>query len=196
MRGFTEQEKELIRTSLLQKGRELFSNFGLKKTSIKDLTDSVGIAQGSFYLFYQSKEELYFRVLEQEEDMIKKAIVHDLTLPMTADGLTKFLLKGIELISEHVLIQRLYFQGELELLVRKLPQEVMEAHINQDNDLLTPLLQGIEIKQEQMETIGGAIRAFFIMALHKKEIGEEHYNSTLEFLARAIANQIFKDDEK
>ena len=35
---FTEKEKEIIRNVLIQKGRELFGNYGLKKTSITELT--------------------------------------------------------------------------------------------------------------------------------------------------------------
>jgi AcrR family transcriptional regulator len=60
-RGFSDREKELIHDSLLMKGRELFINYGLKKTSIADLCREAGIALGSFYIFYSSKEEkLYF----------------------------------------------------------------------------------------------------------------------------------------
>ena len=35
---FTEKEKEIIRNALIHKGRELFSSYGLKKTSITELT--------------------------------------------------------------------------------------------------------------------------------------------------------------
>ncbi|MFE8701949.1 TetR/AcrR family transcriptional regulator [Cytobacillus sp. FJAT-54145] len=195
MRGFTEQEKQTIYQGLIQKGRDLFSTLGLKKTSIKDLTEAVGIAQGSFYLFFQSKEELYFRILENEEESIKKELLKHISIPMTADDFTQFLLKGLELISEHVLIRRLYFEGELEFVVRKLPKEIVETHIKGDNDLLLPLLHGLGIGKGQEQIISGAIRAFFLMSLHKKEIGERDYDGTIVFLAKAISNQIFKDDK-
>ena len=42
-RGFTEREKEIIRNDLINTGRELFGTFGLKKTSIEDLTKVVGL---------------------------------------------------------------------------------------------------------------------------------------------------------
>ena len=37
---------------------------GMKKTSVEQLTKAVGIAKGSFYKFYESKEMLFFAVLE------------------------------------------------------------------------------------------------------------------------------------
>lgn len=192
MRGFTEQEKTHIQKNLLEMGKEYFSVHGLKKTSIKDLTESVGIAQGSFYLFFQSKEELYFRVLEQEEVSIKQKLMEEIALPMNASRFSDFLLKGIQLISEHVLIRRLYFEGEMELIVRKLPTEIVETHIKKDEDMLQPLLKAFGIEDGRVEAISGAIRAFFIMSLHQKEIGEQAYDSTIKFLAEAIANQVFK----
>lgn len=36
----------------------------MKKTSVDQLTRAVGIAKGSFYKFYESKEMLFFAVLE------------------------------------------------------------------------------------------------------------------------------------
>ena len=36
----------------------------MKKTSVEQLTKAVGIAKGSFYKFYESKEMLFFAVLE------------------------------------------------------------------------------------------------------------------------------------
>ncbi len=37
---------------------------GMKKTSVDQLTKAVGIAKGSFYKFYESKEMPFFAVLE------------------------------------------------------------------------------------------------------------------------------------
>ncbi|MEC1287550.1 TetR/AcrR family transcriptional regulator, partial [Bacillus paralicheniformis] len=71
MPKFTEKEKEAIRSALVQSGRELFAQLGLKKTSVGELTASAGIAQGSFYTFFDSKEELYFEILQQEEKKIR-----------------------------------------------------------------------------------------------------------------------------
>ena len=61
-RGFTEREKEIIRNDLINTGRELFGTYGLKKTSIEDLTKAVGIAQGSFYTFLIPRKSFIWRL--------------------------------------------------------------------------------------------------------------------------------------
>lgn len=56
-KAYTEEEREQIRTSLLEAGLELFHE-GVKKISIRELTTRVGIAQGSFYSFFSDKDDL------------------------------------------------------------------------------------------------------------------------------------------
>ena len=65
-RAFTAVEKETIREKLLQAGRACFLRYGLKKTTIEDLTGPAGIAKASFYLFFESKEKLFVEVFMEE----------------------------------------------------------------------------------------------------------------------------------
>lgn len=62
--AFTEYETEQLRKALLKETRRCAVTLGMKKTSVDQLTKAVGIAKGSFYKFYESKELLFFAVLE------------------------------------------------------------------------------------------------------------------------------------
>ena len=62
--AFTEYETEQLRKALLKETRRCAVALGMKKTSVDQLTKAVGIAKGSFYKFYESKELLFFAVLE------------------------------------------------------------------------------------------------------------------------------------
>ena len=62
--AFTEYETEQLRKALLKETRRCAVTLGMKKTSVDQLTRAVGIAKGSFYKFYESKEMLFFAVLE------------------------------------------------------------------------------------------------------------------------------------
>jgi len=65
-RAFKEEEKEKIRAKLLEAGRSCFLRYGLKKTTIEDVVGPAGIAKSSFYLFFESKEALYVKVMMAE----------------------------------------------------------------------------------------------------------------------------------
>ena len=62
--AFTAYETEQLRKALLKATRRCAVTLGMKKTSVDQLTKAVGIAKGSFYKFYESKEMLFFAVLE------------------------------------------------------------------------------------------------------------------------------------
>lgn len=57
-KAFTEQERAIIRQRLQEEGLKQFTEKGLKKVSVRELTRAAGIAQGGFYSFYESKEAL------------------------------------------------------------------------------------------------------------------------------------------
>ncbi|UPM44500.1 TetR/AcrR family transcriptional regulator [Halocatena salina] len=65
MPTFTEEKRERVREALCDTGRGLLGRYGIRKTSISELTEAVGIGKGTFYQFYDSKEELYVDILAQ-----------------------------------------------------------------------------------------------------------------------------------
>ncbi|MEN2767939.1 TetR/AcrR family transcriptional regulator [Ornithinibacillus xuwenensis] len=192
VKGFTDQEKEMIMTKLIEEGKQQFVAMGVKKTSIAQLTKAAGIAQGSFYQFFSSKEELFFNILELEEAQIKQKLLEKINVHhMTRQSFKEMLLYSIELIEEHQLVKTLFDREDFERIVRKLPQETMEEHIKRDEDVLEPLLKlwqqnGFLVKKDP-KVITGAIRGFFTMLLHKKEIGEELFPEVVELLAESLA---------
>ena len=62
--AFTEEQNETIRRDLIRAARHCGVTIGMRKTSVEQLTDAVGISKGSFYKFFDSKELLFFAVLE------------------------------------------------------------------------------------------------------------------------------------
>ncbi|KZN24649.1 hypothetical protein A4G99_09885 [Haladaptatus sp. R4] len=68
MRNFTDEERDEIRSELLDTGRKLLSVYGFKKTTIGDITEPVGIAEGTFYRFFDSKSEFFLELFLREHD--------------------------------------------------------------------------------------------------------------------------------
>ena len=65
-RAFTEEEKQKLRASLIKAGRKCFVKYGMKKTTVDDLAKTAGVARGSFYQFFKSKEALFLELFLQE----------------------------------------------------------------------------------------------------------------------------------
>ena len=52
------KDPEIRRQELVQASLELFLDKGYEKTSVKDIVAAVGVAQGLFYYYFPSKEDI------------------------------------------------------------------------------------------------------------------------------------------
>lgn len=194
---FNEQEKDWIRQKLMEEGKRSFEAVGLRKTSVEELTKASGIAQGSFYLFFASKEELFYHILLEEEALIRERLLHSLQSEnrVTNDTIKQFMLDSFRLLSESPLLRQMYLQGEFEQLVRKLPKELLERNFSEDTDALMPVIRNWQsagiLATTRPELIVSLIRALVLLSLHKKEIGAEIYEDTIDLLIDLIAKGMF-----
>ncbi|NLY88197.1 MAG: TetR/AcrR family transcriptional regulator [Firmicutes bacterium] len=198
--GFTDTEKQKIKEGLIEEGRKLFSQYGLRKTTIKDITGAVGIAQGSFYNFYASKEELYFEILDLESREIREHMEKDLDLikDNPRAGLKKMIFEAYMALGENDLFKDL-FSGSYDLLLRKLPEEKIKEHMMMDYASLKPLIikwqnEGV-LKRKNPQAITGLFHVLFYIALHKKEFGE-NYKDTFELLLDLIVDGLVEGERE
>jgi TetR/AcrR family transcriptional regulator, cholesterol catabolism regulator len=60
-----EEKKQVQRQAIMEVAREHFARFGYKRAVIDDIVREVGIAKGTFYLYFKSKEQLFFELIHQ-----------------------------------------------------------------------------------------------------------------------------------
>jgi AcrR family transcriptional regulator len=195
---FTEKEKEVIRNAIVQKGKELFSIYGLKKTSITELTNAAGIAQGTFYNFFDSKEELYFEILEMEQANSAQFLKDILESSHSSkESIRKIIKSTSELFDANPFIRRLYESHDYELIARKLRSEKLKNHQKEDTarvlNLIGSIQQGNEIINAKPEVIAGLLRAIIILYFHQDEIGNEIYPDVIDLLADVVADGLVKE---
>jgi AcrR family transcriptional regulator len=199
--GFTDTEKQKIKEGLIKEGRKLFSQYGLKKTTIKDITNAVGIAQGSFYNFYASKEELYFEILDLESLKIRENMAKDMNLikkENPGSGIKKMIFETYMALGENDLFKDL-FSGSFGILLRKLPEEKIQEHMMMDYASLKPLIikwqnEGI-LKKKNPEAIVGLFHMLFYLSLHKKDLGD-NYRGTFELLLDLIVDGLVEKERE
>ena len=66
--------REEMRNTILQKSLLYFARNGFAGTKISDLSKNIGIAQGTIYIYFESKEDLFQEILRiaDSKEMIKK----------------------------------------------------------------------------------------------------------------------------
>src|SRR5690625_441628 len=144
---------ERFKQSLIEAGRELFIQYSLQKTTIQDITQSVGVATGTFYNYFSSKEHLYFAVLEQEEKVMQQTLkdIPEIKGRNRREILHEVLLKVVFDIQRNPFIQQLLDSDQLKRLTHKLPQAVLEDHFKRDEDTFVSVVQ-VWQKQDRKST--------------------------------------------
>lgn len=66
--------KSQKRKKIIDKAWELFAKNGYEETKIEDITRELGVSKGSFYTYFETKDELLYEILGK----IKKKIVEAL----------------------------------------------------------------------------------------------------------------------
>ena len=190
-RGFTEVEKERIRARLLEHAQEFLATYGVRKTTVDDLAVAAGISKGAFYLFYPSKEELFFTIFEQLEAGYRAELLAlvDVTEGAPRERLRTFFRHAFSLWRRSPLFRH-FGKEEYAYLARKLPPERLEAHLHDDERFVAELLgrwrgQGIAIDMPA-SAFTGLMRALFFVSLHAEDIGAV-YPATIALLIDLLA---------
>lgn len=195
-KSYSSQEKEYIIKRLKEEAYKCLNLYGIKKTTVDELVKRVNIPKGTFYLFYDSKEILLFDVINDLHDEIQKHFLKEANLikgKITSQNLTSLLFKIYKKVDDTFLLN-IMTNGELELLMRKLPIEIVEKHLNDDNAIMEKLVELIPYaKEKNMQYFSGAMRGIFLTMLHKREIGEEFFDGSLKLMINGLVIQLMEE---
>lgn len=193
-KGYSEQEKEYIKKRLKEEAAKCLAKYGVRHTTVDEIVKRVNIPKGTFYLFYKSKELLLFDVIQEQQENINRElyqVISDIAdTEFSAEKLTDAIFKFFKM-TEEMQVLKLLDVGEVELLARKLPREIVEEHFQEDTDTIKKMSALFPIKKEvDIKVISAAFHAVYFATLHKAEIGEEQYDEALRVLIYGIVTQL------
>lgn len=99
---------ELLIREILEAARELFSKYGLKKTTMDDVARAVGKGKSSLYYYYTGKTELFEAVVQDE----LKKILKDIRIAINAEPSSTGKLKAF-LLSRLKLKEKMHNLGQV-----------------------------------------------------------------------------------
>lgn len=194
--AFTDEEKGVIRKKLHKVAKECLQRYGIRKTTVDQMAEMTGISKGSFYNFYSSKEMLFFTVLEEYQIDTMNRLTKQLT-QTSQIGTEQFarLLYDFYQDFRHSFVYTVFKNHEMELLIRKLPKEVIANHRLIDDRMAEKVVSRINIKETiSVEIVSALFRTIAMSILHIEEIGEKQFDTILKLLIQGIVEQITKED--
>ena len=194
--AFTSEEKEVIRKKLHKVAKECLQRYGVKKTTVDQMAAMVDISKGSFYNFYSSKEMLFFTVLEEYQIDVMNRLTEQLGMETKIDtNRLVQLLYDFYQDFRYSFMYTIFKNHEMELLLRKLPKEVIINHHLIDDRMVKKIVSRINIKENvSVEIVSALFRTIAMTILHIEEIGEEQFDTTLRLVIQGVVEQITKED--
>ena len=190
---FSDKERTAIVDSLRKAAAQSMSRLGVRRTTVDELARAADISKGTFYLFYQSKELLLFDVIlgwhERIHGELSKKLAA-LSKPVNADELTDIIME-IFIMAFDTGLLKLMTSGDIDALIRKLPDETVAEHIGSDAldfEMFAALLPGI--KDGEKMRLAAAFRALFFSVGYRREIGADVFDDALRMLIRGLALQM------
>ena len=191
--AFTEEQNETIRRDLIREARCCGVTVGMRKTSVEQLTEAVGISKGSFYKFFDSKELLFFAVLEDIHTecfaVAQKSLQENAAID-PASRTAAAILAACRWLSETKAF--VFIENDAKLLLQRLPEDVINVHYHDDETHIRQLLEKYDLVPKRGISLAAAtVRGLVLTVSHKGQIGEL-YPQVLETLVYGACRELFE----
>ena len=184
---FSEEDRENIRLHLLQNGRSMLEKKSYNSISVADLAAESGIAKGTFYNFFPSKEAFFYEVMLLIRDENRKEILQFAKNP-SKEALVEMLYKRY---TKTKTVYDYFEPEELKIIFRKLPEKVQDADEN-SMELAKNLITSCGMDESvQAGVIVNLMNVAANAVANKEFLVAEYYEETIMVIAKAIADYIY-----
>lgn len=194
MKAFDEREKTMIRERLLTRGKETFARYGLLKTTIRTLAKAAGISTGSFYLFFPSKEDLFFEILSEQIRISRELYQTERNRNLTGEPeseIIAFLQHAIQEITRDPILRLLTEEDSQEVFRRKFHDKLNGSA---ETIIFTGLQSIIQdwvdrgiVTRGSTETVTHLVQIIFSAALDRGNGKPELHAKSLALLVECVA---------
>ncbi len=170
-------------------GKHLFGLKGFKNTNVAGIMKMAGMAVGTFYNYYPSKEALFLEIYNEENVALKKSIME--AVDVNADPLQtmkRMLLLNFQGMNADPILREWYNKE----VFGKIEKSFRDANGLKRVDFLYSSFTEIVKKWQAEGRMRGDIDPEMIMAMfsalivtetHKEEIGIQYFPGVIEYLA-------------
>lgn len=190
------------KADIIECGIKLFSSKGFKDTNVAEITKMAGIATGTFYNYYSSKDALFMDIYIEENVKLKKNIMEALDLESDPINVMKEMMyQNFKGMSSNPILKEWYNRD----IFSKIEQSYREQKGLDHVDFLYDSFIEIVKKWQSEGKIRNDINAEMIMVIfsalinvdtHKEEIGIKYFPQVLEYLAEFTMRGLMDCSEK
>jgi AcrR family transcriptional regulator len=167
-------ESERIKTLLFEAGERAIERDGAKRLRVEDLAQGAGIAKGSFYRFFPTKEDFVLALLDRTEDRMREGLGPVMEAIAPENRLAALFDLQLRALEARPWLARLMRREEIMYLSRAIGPERMGAHAAKDDVFIEEFLRSnLPADKAGLELAGwtGAVKAAFYIYVYAEEFG-------------------------
>ncbi len=186
------QDKKAV---IFEAGRELFQQKGFKDINVSDITKKAGVGVGTFYNYYESKEQLFLEIFIDENSRVKRATVKALNFNDTPDKIIRdYMQQSLNIMSNNMILKEWYKKD----MAREL-RAYFNEHGGEDVSFVRSVFIELLAKWRAEKSIREdldieAVLSIFDMLVyldnHQDEVGIADFPSALRLLGEFIIQGI------
>ncbi len=163
--------------ALIQAAEKLFEYYGYQKTSISDITKEASLGKGTFYYYFNSKEDILLEIVRSQSDYIHQKITETIEAGKnTKERIYALLVKPFTYINEKGKLYMTLLAEEPNFFMTKV-REFKESNIEKTRMKITDIFKkGVEegdIRNDvDIERVSDLILRWFLL-------GDENLHFTI-----------------
>jgi AcrR family transcriptional regulator len=176
------------KTEILKCGRELFSSKGFKDTNVAEITKMAGMATGTFYNYYSSKDKLFMEIYLEENARLKKSILESLDLEADPINVMKeMLFQNFQGMGTNPILKEWYNKDIFNKIEQNFREENGLDHVDFLYDSFLEVVKKWQMNGKMRsdisaEMIMAVFAAITVVDMHKEEVGLQYFPDVLEYL--------------
>ncbi len=192
-RVFEPKEKEQLKLTMLEAGFPLLKEYGMTHTTISKITDAAGIAKGTFYHFWNNKEEYLAELIAYHRGkMIPVLISEDVLSGKKKLGMEDARKYLHALVDEEISIYpHLTLEDEAKLFKNT---DTFDPDTKKESAIAMGLLRYLDNVREDVNLllVANMVKLLVITSESREELHEAVYTETVDTLVDTILNLVFR----
>ncbi len=177
---------------LYASAKELFSRKGFKDTNVSDITKEAGMAVGTFYNYYASKEKLFMDIFLDENIKLKKSMVAVVDMDQEPLNVARqMMVLNMQGMQENPILKEWYNKSVFDKIEQLYREENGIEAVDFMYDTFLHLVEKWQAEGKMRKDLSSKmIMAIFAAIInidtHKDEIGLEYFPELMETITELV----------
>jgi len=173
---------------LLKAGRQLFREKGFKNTNVSEITKLAGMATGTFYNYYSSKDQLFMDIYNEENVKLKRKIMKEVDLDEAPQKLIgQIMMLNTQGMKTNPILKEWYSKEVFQRIEKAFREEKGVDHVEFSYSFFPELIKKWQDNGKMRDDISPEMVMAIFSAIvnidtHKEEIGVAYFPKLVDYL--------------